>query len=1066
MELSRATDMDDTAVTREGFPLTASQRDIWLDQMSRGDSPLYNIGGYVELNGTIVPQLVQRAVECLVAKHDALRTVLRAGADGLPVQSFAPTLAVSVPLYSVATQADPLAAARRLMQQQIQQPYELEGGPLFRFFLVRLDDTHNLLGTQAHHLILDGWGFGQMLASLGGIYSALARGEEPDLVAPSYIDFIADDQQYRDSSRYIRDRDYWLAKYRTLPDPMLLPRYRGRWASDSVVQAFPTSLHERMKALASTCQASAFHVLLAAVHLCFAGTSQRNDWVLGVPILNRGNARFKSTLGLFTQVSALRFDFADGLSFGELVCGVRDVLRQDLRHQRYPLSEMNRALGLLREDRSQLFEISVSYEQDDHDYRYGEAQAHTVKVSNRHESTPLTLHLRSNRYNDKAWIHLVYNEAYFEPAEVQALAERLTFVLEQGLGNTGLALREFVLVTPAETERLAAWNATAAAYDLEQPIQALFEAQVRRTPEAVAVVAGERSLTYRQLNERANQLAHCLREQGVQPDARVAICVERGLELVIGLWAIVKAGGAYVPLDPGYPPERLEHMLRDSSSVLLLVHAATRHLPGAVTIPVLDFDHDTWHDQPVSEVQVPGLTASNLAYVIYTSGSTGTPKGVALEHRGLCNLVHWSSKLFTGDRSGALLQKSPFSFDGSVWEFFWPLTVGMRLVLARPDGQWESAYLAQTVREQQVTVIKFVPAMLQQFLELEEVSQCTSLTDVFCGGGELTAALAHRVRERLPGVRLHNVYGPTEATVDSTVWTLEPGAAIPDIQLPIGRPICNTRLYVLDAQDRPVPIGFSGQLHIGGVGVARGYLGLPQLVAERFIDSPFVAGDRLYRTGDLVRYRADGNLEFLGRDDFQVKLRGFRLELGEIEARLSAHDRVREAVVLMRDERLVAYFTPRDPAQVPAIEALRNHLSTLLPDYMVPSAYVRLDAWPLTPNGKLDRQALPAPGIEAVISRRYEAPQGAVEIALAQIWAEVLKIERVGRNDHFFELGGHSLLAMKLVARMREAGLEADASAIFSEPRLAALATRTVGRVQALEIPATTIPTLNRRRRL
>jgi arthrofactin-type cyclic lipopeptide synthetase A len=413
-----------------------------------------------------------------------------------------------------------------------------------------------------------------------------------------------------------------------------------------------------------------------------------------------------------------------------------------------------------------------------------------------------------------------------------------------------------------------------------------------------------------------------------------------------------------------------------------------------------------------------------------------------------------------------LLQKAPYSFDSSVWEIFWPLCSGMRLVLARADGNRDSAYVTQVIREQNITVVKFVPALLQQFIEQDDVSQCTSLTDVLNGGGELTVALARQVRERLPWVRLHNVYGPTETTVDSSGWTLEPGEPVPQTQVPIGKALSNTRLYVLDAGDHPVPFGVSGHLHIGGVGVARGYLGLPHLQAERFIDSPFVAGDRLYRTGDLVRYGADGNLEFLGRNDFQVKLRGVRLELGEIEERLLEHPAIREAVVLVRDERLVAYYSVRAESPEPTLEALRTHVLAQLPEFMVPGAYVMLAALPLTPNDKIDRKALPEPGAEALLSRPYAPPEGDVEIALAQIWAQVLKVEQVGRDDNFFELGGHSLLAVSLVARMRLAGLHVDARTLFSQPTLAALAAQTTRQARHVEIAQTTIPSLNRKRRL
>jgi amino acid adenylation domain-containing protein len=642
---------------------------------------------------------------------------------------------------------------------------------------------------------------------------------------------------------------------------------------------------------------------------------------------------------------------------------------------------------------------------------------------------------------------------------MQTALESLVQALEQ---RSPLALNRLPILAPSERERLLqALTSSDLDGDLQPTLAQRFQAQVERTPDAVALQFEQQSLSYAQLNARANQLAHHLREQGVGPDVRVAICIERSLELVIGLLAILKAGGAYVPLDPAYPPERLAYMLEDSAPAALLVHGATRDLPGRAPGPLIDLDLFDGHPYSTDNPQVPGLTARHLAYVIYTSGSTGTPKGVMVEQRGLVNLLHWSAQLCPAAAGDSLLQKTPLSFDASVWELFWPLTAGLRLVLARPDGHREPRYLAQLIREQQITVIQFVPAMLQLFLELDEVRQCTSLKEVFCGGGELGAGLARRFQALLPQARLHNVYGPTEATVDSTVWTLEPGAPVPEVQLPIGRPIANTRLYVLDAEGEPVPVGASGHLHIGGAGVARGYLGLPKLMAESFIDSPFVAGDRLYRSGDLVRYQADGNLQFLGRNDLQVKLYGLRIEPGDIQQHLEHFPGISEAVVLVRedvpgDPRLVAYYSTRADSPVPEAEALREHLLQHLPEYMVPALFVALPALPLTPNGKLDRKALPAPDQSALLQRAYAAPVGEVETTLARIWAEVLKVEQVGRHDHFFELGGHSLLAVSLIERMRQVGLSADVRVLFSQPTLAALAAA-VGSGREIEVPANRI---------
>ncbi|RMO00963.1 Amino acid adenylation [Pseudomonas cannabina] len=505
--------------------------------------------------------------------------------------------------------------------------------------------------------------------------------------------------------------------------------------------------------------------------------------------------------------------------------------------------------------------------------------------------------------------------------------------------------------------------------------------------------------------------------------------------------AILKAGGAYVPLDPGYPRERLHYMLKDSAPVALLMHGATRALIDDPRTTRIDLDTPVWDTQRSENPRIAGLTPDHLAYVIYTSGSTGTPKGVLVEHRGVSNLVQWSSRLCPPNAATALLQKTPISFDASVWEIFWPLSSGIPLVLARPDGQRDPAYLAQVIQERQISVVQFVPVLLQQFIELPQSIACDSLTDIVCGGGELTAALAAQVRQRLPRVRLHNVYGPTETTVDCSVWTLEPEQPLPEGPLPIGRPISNTRLYVLDRYNQPVPQGVIGQLHIGGSGVTRGYLNLPQANAERFIDSPFVTGDRLYRSGDLVRQRDDGNLEFLGRNDDQVKIHGLRIEPGDIESCLTAHAAIQQAVVLVRDEppggqRLVAYYTG---TRLP-VETLRDVVRTQLPDYMVPALFVHLDVLPLSPNGKLDRKALPVPGVDALATRPYEAPQGETEALLARLWSELLGVAQVGRHDNFFELGGHSLLAVSLTARLRQEGIEADVRALFEQPTLAGYA--------------------------
>ena len=1019
------------------FPLTAAQQDIWLDQLRVGDSPLYNIGGYVDFAGAVDPDLIQRAVERLVAKHDALRTQLHTDAEGLARQTFDAEWVVEVVRHDFSRLPDPQAATQALMQAQMAQPYAMTGEPLFRFFLVKLDDDHYRLGTQAHHLILDGWGFGQMLQSLARLYTDLQHGRESEPQAPSYIDFIDTDQRYQHSARYARDRAYWLDKYQQLPEPLLTPRHNAQAPSNTLVEAFPVALLNRMEQVANRYQASAFHVLLAAMYVYFTRTSQRDEWVVGLPILNRSNARFRSIVGLFTQVSAVRFQFSEQLSFSALVRGVRDQLKQDFRHQRFPLSEMNRELGLRRTGRGQLFDLSVSYEQDDHDLRYGQVQARAIKVSNHHEPLPIAIHLRSNRYQDTACLHCVYNEAYFQHDEVQALAQRFTWLLEQGLENTALAVGEFSLVTPAEQAQLQQWNATALPTATLQTLHERIEAQAARTPDAVAAVHQGRQLTYAQLDQQANALALQLLEHGVQPDDRVAIVARRGLETLVGLLAILKSGGCYVPVDPAHPAERLHYLLHDSAPVAVLTQQDLLHRLPALDVPLIRLDQPTIHHGGSPRVAV---TPSNLAYVIYTSGSTGLPKGVMVEHHSVSNLVDWHCQAFNLHAGSHTASVAGFGFDAMAWEVWPALCVGATLHLPPAhDGPEDIDALLGWWRAQPLDVC-FLPTPVAEYAFSQRLEHPT-LRTLLIGGDRL------RAFSRAQTFDVINNYGPTEATVVATSGRIKVGAP-----LHIGAPIANATVYLLDQQQRPVPIGVAGELYVGGKGVARGYLNRPDLSAERFLDDPFSQG-RMYRTGDLARLLPNGNLEYLGRNDDQVKIRGVRIELGEIESALASHPAVKEAVVQFREGQLLAWFIQQHSVD---IETLRAHLQASLPEYMLPVAYVKLDVMPLTANGKLDRKALPEPTHQAFVTRLFEAPREGVETTLAQIWTELLQVQPIGRHDHFFELGGHSLLAVQLVQRMRQAGLRADVQVLFSQPTLAALAAASVG--SDVQVPANRIP--------
>ncbi|QOQ77658.1 amino acid adenylation domain-containing protein [Pseudomonas poae] len=790
-------------------------------------------------------------------------------------------------------------------------------------------------------------------------------------------------------------------------------------------------LNRRLRAqarLLGVSTASLFHLAWGQV---LAATSGRHSVVFGTVLVGRlqGGEGADRALGVFINTLPLRLDI-DEQGARAAVRATHARLTALLGHEHASLALAQRCSGVAAP--APLFSSMLNYRHRGAATRSADAQqawaGMQTLVNDGRTNYPLTLNVDD------------LGDGYDVTALAQADAQRVCGYMQMALSGLVAALEQAphqplnrlpILGAEERQKLLVEFNATAVDYNLDQTLHGMFEAQVERTPNALAVKAGDRFLTYGELNRRANRLAHHLRELGVQADSRVGICVERGLDMVVGLFAILKAGGGYVPLDPAYPAERIAYMLQDSAPVVVLAQGATRELLGDV--PVIDLDHDTWQHQPESNPHVPGLTAQHQAYVIYTSGSTGQPKGVINEHAGVVNRLLWMQDAYGLNADDAVLQKTPFSFDVSVWEFFWPLFTGARLVMARPGGHKEPAYLCEVIEAEHITTLHFVPSMLEVFLAHGDVSQAAGMVRVMCSGEALPGSLVRRFKAQLPGIGLYNLYGPTEAAVDVTAWN----CARPDVpdNTPIGKPIANTRMYLLDTQLQPVPLGVVGELFIGGVQVARGYLNRPELTAERFLDDPFHGG-RMYRTGDVGRYLPDGNIEYLGRNDDQVKIRGLRIELGEIQARLLEHPQVNEAAVVARDDRLIAYYTGLHTD----IEQLRAHLLQHLPDFMVPALFMHLDALPLSPNGKLDRKALPAPGMEALIVREYVAPQGDTEILLARLWAELLKVERVGRDDNFFELGGHSLLAVSLIGRLRQEGMECDVRALFEQPTLAGYA--------------------------
>ncbi|NAQ17969.1 syringopeptin non-ribosomal peptide synthetase SypC, partial [Pseudomonas syringae] len=794
------------------------------------------------------------------------------------------------------------------------------------------------------------------------------------------------------------------------------------------------------------------------VHLAWAQVlgkvSNRQDVVFGTVLMGRmqGGEGTERALGMFINTLPLR------VSVGEQ--GVRDGVKAThkrltalLGHEHASLALAQRCSGVVAP--TPLFSALLNYRHSGGGSASEQAmqawQGIHALSSEERTNYPLTLNVDDLGEGFKL---TALTTTVVGAQRICGYMHTALDQLIQALEQASTAPLDSLSILPAdERERLlVGFNDTALDYPQQQTIHGLFEAQAERTPEALAVVHGEQRLTYRELNEQANRLAHALRKQGVQPDSRVGICVERSAEMVVGLLAILKAGGGYVPLDPAYPVERIAYMLQDSAPAAVLAQTATQGLLADVSVPVINLDLSDWQDESVQNPQVPRLTSAHLAYLIYTSGSTGLPKGVMIEHRNTVNFLSWAHNAFDASALEKTLFSTSLNFDLAVYECFAPLTSGGSIEVVKNVLELQHG-------EHDIGLINTVPSALKALLEVNGLPESVHTVNV--AGEALKRSLVESLFEKTGVQRLCNLYGPSETTTYSS-WVAmdrEDGFAVH-----IGKPVGNTQFYLLDPQQQPVPMGVVGEIYIGGAGVARGYLNRDDLTAERFLNDPFSQNPaaRMYRTGDLGRYLPDGNIEYLGRNDDQVKIRGFRIELGEIDALLAKHPAVHEAVVTARedipgDKRLVAYYTVQAAHNEPDIDSLRDWLQEQLPAYMIPVAYVRLDALPLTPNGKLDRKALPAPDGDALIRGGYEEPQGAAEIILAKIWSDLLNIERVGRHDHFFELGGHSLLAVSLIERMRQAGLSANVRTLFSQPTLAALAAAS-GAVDDLVIPANGIP--------
>ncbi|MES1241996.1 MAG: amino acid adenylation domain-containing protein [Acidobacteriota bacterium] len=1036
-------------VPREGrLPLSFAQERLWfLDRLAPG-SAAYNLGAALRLEGDLSGPSLSRALTEMARRHESLRTVFRIE-KGQPFQEIPPAAPVAMPVIDLgglpAERRDGLA--RSLVSAVVRGPFDLARGPLMRAALLRLAGREHILVVAMHHIVTDGWSHEIFARELGHLYEAYSRGAEPSLpeLPIQYADFAAW-QRRRLQGDYLETLlGYWRQQLGPSVPVLGLPVDRPRppvqtTRGESRTFDLPEALSGELARLSRKSDATLFMTLMAAFQILLSRYAGQEDFCVGAPIAGRTRLETEGLIGLFINTLVIRASLSSAAGFPALLARVRETVLGAEAHQELPFEKLVEELHPQRDlQHSPLFQVMLILQNAPRsELRLPGLELRSLPAESGGAKFDLTLGM--TEAGGRLQGYLEYNADLFDAAGMARMLGHFETLLGGIAAQPESELRDLPLLGEAEREQLrSGWADTAATWPAADRLHTLFEERVREFPDAPALVFEERTLTYGELDSAANRLARHLRAQGIGPDVPVGLSLERSADLVVSLLGILKAGGAYLPLDPHYPVQRLAFMLEDSGAPLLLTQESLRERFAGSGVRVL-----TLESLPVESPEPAGVEvdAENLAYVLYTSGSTGRPKGVGIPHRAVTNFLRSMAGRLELGRSDRLLAVTSLSFDIAGLEIFLPLAVGGSVEIASRettlDGRQLRARLEEGGPTRGTTVLQSTPSTWRMLLE---AGWSGDGVQVLCGGEPLPRKLAND----LAGRRAWNLYGPTETTIWSTVAPITSGG--PGEPVPIGRPIDNTTVLLLDRDLNPVPRGAAGEVFLGGLGVARGYLGRPDLTAERFVPSPFPAreGERLYRTGDLARHGPDGELQFLGRIDGLVKLRGFRIETGEIEALLERIPGVRQAVVVLRedvpgDRRLVAYLTPGEGG-VPRVGDLLAALKQDLPEYMLPSGFVTLEAFPLTPNGKVDRRALPAPeGARPDLGTAYVAPRGAIERTMAEIWRDVLRVEKVGAHDNFFDLGGQSLLLIQVHARLsEELGQDLSLIELFQYPTLASL---------------------------
>jgi amino acid adenylation domain-containing protein len=1047
-------------VRPDRIPLSFAQQRLWFIDQLLPNSSLYNIPIALRIKGPLDRDILDRSLWCVIDRHEALRTVF-AGSDGEAHQVIQPSFGLGLVSGCLDLRDEPHQEDRLqdLIKEEITKPFKLWEGPLIRGKLICLSEDEHVLVMTLHHIVSDGWSMDIFFREVGYFYGILQEGIESSLESLSiqYGDFSIWQRGWLCGDVLAEQLSYWRDALSGIPDLLPLPTDHPRPRELSYVgSSYRTRLSAEMRrmieSLSQAHGASVFMTLLSVFQILLYRYTGEQDIVVGSPIANRHYKETEDLIGFFVNTLALRTRFRGDESFLDVLGSVIKTTLGAYQHQDVPFEQLVDHLNIRRElNRNPVFQVLFTFQNAQSSNPFVLRGLDVSPVSFPYAVAKFDLSIDVYDEGEGFGLEISYAEDLFEESTVIRLMDHFKGLVSSIVKSPHDSIVSYPLVSCGEYDEIVYdWNGTDFAYGSGDTLDGLFESQVLKTPDGIALVYEGVEVSYECLNERSNRLAHYLRGLGVGCDTLVGLCVDRSIEMVVGILGIMKAGGAYVPLDPTYPEERIQFILTDTACPIILTDSSYGGLfhfyEGRLVFLDDSSSLDAYPSFNLDKISSP----QNLAYIIYTSGSTGKPKGVMVAHQGVCNRLSWMQNAYQLTTSDRVIQKTPFSFDVSVWELFWPILVGATEVVAAPNDHKDPTLLSQLIKDQKVSICHFVPSMLDNFLDIDTLSFCDSLRVVITSGEALSPFL---VEKYFSNVRcsLHNLYGPTEASIDVSHYPCFSDSQA--LTIPIGRPIWNTQLYILDGGLNPVPVGIGGELYIGGVGLARGYLNRPDLTADRFIPNPFYregssSSFRLYRTGDLARYRSDGVIEFLGRIDDQVKIRGFRIELGEIESTLQGHGDVHQSVVLARedeggDKKLVAYVVSREGEafseatpvldscgesfsimtggdSVSLTEDLQAHLRSSLPDYMIPAFFVYVDRLPLTANGKIDRKSLLS--IDTLTSERELLiyPMNAIQLSVMRIWEDVLKIDNIGITQNFFAIGGNSILAIKVVIKIKD----------------------------------------------